>query len=39
MIKTDEITILDDGRRFESWVKNPNYMDEEAKTFCFPKWW
>jgi len=39
MIKEEKILTLDDGRRFESWTKNPNYMDEEVKTFALPKWW
>jgi hypothetical protein len=39
MIKTDEVIIRDDGKKFETWVKNPKYMNEEVKTFAIPKWW
>lgn len=39
MIKEDKIITLDDGRRFETWSRNPKYVDEEVKTIAIPKWW
>lgn len=39
MLKTDETLTMEDGRRYVTWTKNPDYMDEEVKTFALPKWW
>lgn len=37
MIKTDEIIVLEDGRKFDTYSKNPEYMDEEITVIEIPK--
>jgi hypothetical protein len=38
MVKTDDVIVLDDGRRFETWERNPKYENEKISAFAFPNW-